>query len=631
MAVTALAISSAYSASTEWSRMSAPRHEKGLTPLDDEQEDGYIVFGYCRDYANGVGQSGTIRAAIEIPAATAAQWKGNKLTKVRIGFGVTKRKDITVYLTEALNKASFYDQPATITTMDGWNEITLDTPYEIDGSKFFIGFEYANCTQGEYPVGIDDAPTNISLGDNIYSASTGWDHIGPMFGNVCIQAVISGDNLPQNDIEIVDVAIPSMVKPTQEFNTRLAIINDGSRNVSSLDIACTLDGEKLEGYTYSLNKMPLKPGESGIVTISGLKTGVEGIDMVLEVNVEKINGSADENPENNVATARVSSFNTGFKRNIVVEEWTGNWCGYCPVGIVGMSYMRDKYGDDGFIGIAVHGNNGYNQTDPMVVSSYQPFLNTWAIIGYPGSVINRSLTMYPNKENLEEAFLELSKTDTYATISELTASYNDQQPQNLDVSASTEFVLPLKEGGYSLAFVITENNFGPYYQSNYFSREPGELGGWENYPVSKLWYYDEVARNITDWNGIKGSVPQTVDPLTPAKYSTTLSLANVKALRRCELTALLLNDRTGEIVNASRMSLRETGVETNIAEENVKVIANNSGLEIFGEYAHAEVYATDGRIAATASGSNMVSLTGGVYIVKVTDLSGISHIFKVRV
>ncbi len=53
-------------------------------------------------------------------------------------------------------------------------------------------------------------------------------------------------------------------------------------------------------------------------------------------------------------TGNILSLESGFKRNLVFEEGTGTWCGWCVVGYAGMEYMKETYGDKGFIGIAVH-------------------------------------------------------------------------------------------------------------------------------------------------------------------------------------------------------------------------------------------------------------------------------------
>ena len=48
-------------------------------------------------------------------------------------------------------------------------------------------------------------------------------------------------------------------------------------------------------------------------------------------------------------------------RNVVVEEFTGTGCGWCPRGLVGMEKLRQTFGDR-FIGIGIH---QYNSTDAM--------------------------------------------------------------------------------------------------------------------------------------------------------------------------------------------------------------------------------------------------------------------------
>ena len=137
-------------AAGDWQKKAMPSKVKSevLTRTDDASNNNSLIFGYCQGYEYGVGQAGTLKAAIEVPASAATQYKGAMLTKVRIGFGQANKNNITVYLSSTLNGKAFYEQAATITQQNGWNEITLETPYEITGEGFFIGYEYRNCGQG---------------------------------------------------------------------------------------------------------------------------------------------------------------------------------------------------------------------------------------------------------------------------------------------------------------------------------------------------------------------------------------------------------------------------------------------------------------------------------------------------
>ena len=589
-------------------------------PVQAAQETPSIIFGYCQGYTDGLGQTGNLQAAIEIPAETAKKWVGSQLTQVRIAFGMASKKDITLFLTTKLGGTAFYTQEVTIETTDGWNTVTLDTPYDIDGSKFFIGYKYNRCQQGEYPIGIDGVPTNSTLGDNI-ALNGNWEHIGSMFGNICIQAVISGDDLPMNDVAVTEVNSPVFVKPGEAFPAQAKITNQGAAPVENLDLEVSIGDRKIDGFTYEISQMPLGPGDAATIEFSGLSTPDEGINLPLTLTATAVNGQPDVTPEDNSSSIQLSSFNGGFKRNVVVEEWTGTWCGFCPRGIVGMAYMKETYGDDGFIGIGVHGDN-LPQKDPMTIAAYADFRNVFSVMGYPGCVMNRQYSMDPTKEDLEYYYKAIAPQNSYVRVSEVKADKIDDTAKTLQASASVEFVLPVRNGGFSLAFVLIENKVGPFAQSNYYAGGGyGKMGGWEQMAVNQYWYYDEVARNIVDCFGISGSIPATVEANTPASYSAPVSTSNVDDINNCELIALVLDDNSGEIMNAAKVALGDTKVSA-IESTVIDIIALRGAVEVSGDVAGATVYSVDGKAVGTLQGPGSLSLASGIYVVKALDTAG---------
>lgn len=612
--VLALTASGAFAG--EWQRpntLPAQKHEV-LTRADDATNDNTLIFGYCQGYAYGVGQAGTLKAAIEVPASSASLYKGANLTKVRIGFGEAKKNDITVYLSSTLNGKAFYEQSATITQQNGWNEITLETPYEITGEGFFIGYEYRNCGQGEYPIGFDDVVTNETLGDNIYVSSAGWDHVGFMFGNLSLQGVIEGSTLPQNQAAITDINVPFSVKPNAEFSITSTFANQGVKTITDVNCTVTVNGNVMENAKVIMSPSIVESGAYGKLTIQGLSCDKEVSDAEITVSISEVNGMPNESDIDS-SSAYTACFTEGVPRKMVVEEWTGTWCGWCVRGIVAMQYMREKYGDENFIGIAVHSG------DRMETNTYADFLNKYAVIGFPGSAINRSETTDPNTADLERIYKEIAKTQSYAEVTGLTADYSSEDDR-LNVNAQVNFLVPVENGDYSLAFVITEDNVGPYQQYNYYSGGAyGPMDGWEKYPMQQYWDFNEVARSITTCLGIEGSIPANVAPNTPVDYTTSLSLKGVLQLANCHLVALLLNGRTGEVINAEQISLYTAGVDNVEISDSITVTAERGSILVGGEYTACDVYSTDGkRVAGPVNGR--ADVAAGIYVVRVSDLNG---------
>lgn len=602
-----------FASGNSWESKGKESQKRQAPTRGAEDDEGYLVFGYCLGYANAVGQVGTLKAAIQVPDETAAELSGSQLTQVKIGFGTASSSKVTVYLSETLTSTPFYTQDVTLPVMNGWNVVKLDVPYEVTDKGFFIGYEYKNCRQGEYPIGVDEVITDNPYGDNVWA--NGWDHIGSMFGSVCVQGVFEGDNLPQNDVDIINVSVPFSVKPSSPFTVSAVIVNQGSNSIQDVGFDVMLDGKNVENVSCVLPEGKIAPGEFAEVEVSGITAEKEMTDLPISLILSKVNGVSNSNQANREATVYTACFNNGVKRNMVVEEWTGTWCGWCVRGIVGMDYMEKTYGDKGFIGIAVHSG------DRMEVASYGDFLNTWAIIGFPGCAINRSIETDPNMEDLENYFKEVTANQTYVDVTEIKAEYSNEDPRNLKVSAEVEFTAPVENGDYRIAFVVKENQVGPYGQSNYYAGSGVDMDGWQNYSENRMWLFDDVARRITDCNGIPGSIPADVEKNTKVNYATTMQISNVTKLSNCKLVAMVLNNRSGEIVNASSISLYETGV-SEIEESAVRISAERGGILVEGEITECSVYDMGGRFVGNAAAEKLIPVGSGVYVVRLTTADG---------
>jgi|GEM_PF-3438912 len=76
--------------------------------------------------------------------------------------------------------------------------------------------------------------------------------------------------------------------------------------------------------------------------------------------------------------------NAAGTQRVIVEEFTGTWCGWCPGGIQNVEDMVSVYGADKIIPIMVH--NG----DPMATAHEQKLAQFFKVGGYPNGMVNRS-------------------------------------------------------------------------------------------------------------------------------------------------------------------------------------------------------------------------------------------------
>ncbi len=154
---------------------------------------------YDGAHANNVGGVGatTAGAYIFFPATQCAAHNalGNTITKVKLFL----YQSIT-YITAAQLK--FYSNQSTMvysqpfSPAEGWNEITLTTPFPIPTTDLYIGYEIT--ITGGYPFGCDAGPLNPN-GNWLYHSMLGWTHLttlNPAFTyNWNIRAMVDGTPL----------------------------------------------------------------------------------------------------------------------------------------------------------------------------------------------------------------------------------------------------------------------------------------------------------------------------------------------------------------------------------------------------------------------------------------------------
>lgn len=548
-----------------------------------QTEEEALVFGYCGTYSSSLGSTDVKvteeKAAIEIPGELAKTWMGASLTKVNIGYGKSSEKEVTVFLSKSLETEPFYTQTATMSVEGGWNLVVLDTPYTITDEGFFVGYSTKVNSTSDKPIGMDNIKTSNPYGSYVNTYNE-WEEVGKFYGSVCLRISMVGDNLPQNSVETSALQLPALVEKGEPFYAEFKIFNDGVKTVNDITVDCLIDGLPVENPQVTLEEGPVKSGDVGMVKVSNLVSNETGKDLSVVIEVKEVNSQKEESYIDNKVQGTVDCAEKTYRQEMAVEEFTGTWCGWCPIGLVGMAYMKENYGSDGFNGIAVH--NG----DPMQVPSYSSFATTFSQGQYPSAMINRSVfILEPSIEVLSEYYMEITKFPTYAGVVSLEAVYlpgDDEKPGEVNVSSGVEFSFDEADAQYAMAYVIVEDNVGPYTQTNYFSGTD-ELEGWSNKPGKvEDTYYNEVARLIDTTYGIEGSVPATITANTVYSYQTALSCQDVENISECEVIALLLDKSTGMVVNSAKTKISNTnaGVDSVKNEDGKTMVYNLQGLKV---------------------------------------------------
>ncbi len=371
-----------------------------------------------------------------------------------------------------------------------------------------------------------------------------------VFTNVC--------STEGTDINLIDFIIPTKVA-AGGVEIKGIIRSERDTPISSFDVVYSLDGSDSEVATFDgLNLVFNETFEFVHPQIANLEVGEHEI----ELRVENINAQGDDDdPDNNSLEAAVLCVNEVFVKNVVYEEGTGTWCGWCPRGLVGLNTMGHNYTDGTWIGIGVH--NG----DPMTVAEYNQGIGGF-ISGYPSGVMNREFVYDPGLSTLEPAYL-LAKMEVPMGKIEITAKTWDEGSGELTLEATSNFAMDLTSTSFNLSLVVVESGMtgttSQWNQANYYSGGAyGDLIDWDGTNWANLpnpvpaadMVYNHVGRVLVGgWDGVPGIIPADVLYGTPYTYEFTYTLDEAFDPAAVDLVVMLIDDQTGIIVNAYQLAL----------------------------------------------------------------------------
>ncbi|MCH5242006.1 MAG: hypothetical protein J1F67_06240 [Muribaculaceae bacterium] len=618
-----------FSGKNDIKRIIGGRNQQGI--LTRTGEDTY-EFGYCagigQAFGFGEAYAGYVQEeAIEIPTYMSKGWEGMKITKMFIALGYTSNKKVNLYITKDLNGEAEMLQPATLKydaiSFDSsgqgvieqiWNEVELDEPYTIDGNPFYVGFQTQLTSGSSYPICTDYMYSDWNLGDYVglsigANGEMSYMHIGELYGNLCIRFEMQGEMTAQTDA-LPGVLFPDdMVLQGEEFSAGFTLLNIGQQMITDMDVTYTIGGEEATDVKvdlYGQGNGGVEFGKLGYVEVSGkAPEDVLGVNLPVVFTINKLIYDDEEVDFGEMLLSQMSIVPETYPRNVVAEEFTGTWCGWCPRGMVGMEYMDENYSDQGFIGIAVH----YN--DQMEASSYVDMVEVFSGGSFPSAVMDRSEYFDPSVESLEQLFAAYKELPTYVKVG-IKALYNEESNE-ITATATATLAAEQTDASYAFAFVVKENKVGPYTQTNYFAGGAnGEMPGWSDRGSKVSTTYDLVARYIDSGFGINNSMPSYIEGGKDYEYSVTIPVETIVNnindtdveidINNCYVVAMLLNTQTGVIMNAAQVSLEgQAGVEGIMAEP------------VNGLY---RVYNPQGiKVLETKDATLVNSLPKGIYII----------------
>ena len=503
------------------------------------------------------------------------------------------------------------------TPVEGQNAIKLDTPLSIPFQGYMIGYMFDNPAEDGntyLPRFNKTTSGGFFVFNETYTKGYWTSNSTKAIGNLAIRFHVKTPKWPENSV-VVDAqpSDPATTKVGETNAITLTIRNRGVKPVANVGVSIEVNGEKVQ-KTIPLAKALSGKGVQGTVKVS-LPAQNEAGACKVNMQLNKVNGfdNTTMNKHTDFSVEQTFVANSE-KRTVVIEEFTGTWCGWCPRGAVAMDLLEKQCGDD-YIGIAVH------NSDPMELEDYYDVLDHF-VDGFPCAAVNRQLANVDPYMGNQSGYPVTFKGTYYYTLGQkhltegtvaLTADWTDASRTAIKVNTETAFNINRTEAPYRLAFVLTSDNVTgegeDWLQANYYpgysSYYPGEdMAAFTaaNASNAVVMAYNHVAVACYEpYNGIEGSLNAEVKAGEVQKYSTTLDLSKFPLAQKSaklKVIALLINSRNHFFVNAAA-----TELENPTAISNASVAPSLQGV--------ARYNVNGMRIDAPVKGLNIMKMNDG--------------------
>lgn len=201
-------------------------------------------------------------------------------------------------------------------------------------------------------------------------------------------------------------------------------------------------------------------------------------------------------------------------KKVILEDFTGTGCGYCPRGTTYMDNIETSYPNA--IGMADHAYTASSKLNSYFSVAID---NGLSISSYPNGAVDRYLFSGQTTVGLSTS-LWTSKTSSRLLTSTpvsvgFTSTYNSTT-RLLDVTVTADFVAAAS-GDMRINCVLIEDSITGYPQSNYMGMgcsAPDPSSPWYNYPCSITNFEHNHVSKINlandDW-GTAGVIPASVN------------------------------------------------------------------------------------------------------------------------
>lgn len=515
-------------------------------PTEQTIECGYCTgtetaqYGWAQDCGNNHGE-----LAIRVLPEMLASFVGKPIT--RISFNSSNID----YVFISSPGIDYVVKQTVMEKSSRWTDVVLSEPYIITGDTLYIGIGAHDiiCTMAA----LDQDPTDEGFWYRVMGTDTSndmrpgvWESFAEreFYRPLPIKFYVSfsGGSL-LNDLAANKVSVVS--KGGDQYTFKAKVTNHSPKTVENYTVAWNIDGNVNGEKTFQTS---LVNNQSETITFD-VSAQLDGKNHRLNYAITRVNGQPDDVSFNSSGVVGFIAAKTVFPRKIVMEEATMTSLGSSVRGIEIIDRLSKDYPDN-FLPICIH-------QDEMDTKNYEPVLEKFPMI--PNSLVNR---IYTTPALLYDQVMDIVKIQNLYAEAKITPSAIFTATDSSSVAVTTETVFGFSDSddsAYRIAYVVMEDNVGPYTQLNSYSNAPNYednviMDGWIHKGPEIEMTYNHVARSVAGGtNGVDGSIPSTIKGGETYKYTYCFRLPdNIQSKKNVSIVTLLIDETNGEIINAGR-------------------------------------------------------------------------------
>ncbi len=239
----------------------------------------------------------------------------------------------------------------------------------------------------------------------------------------------------------------------------------------------------------------------------------------------------------NVITINVTAptVTTNFKHKVLVEEYSGTWCGNCPRILHAVDLLKQQ--TINAIVISTH----FTGTDPFINSDAIALATQQQISGVPNGRINRTITWNgPHDQNVNQVIGAIQASATAGLAISSTNSGG-----NLNITIGIGYTQDLV-GTAKLTVYLVEDKLSAT-QTNYSSNLYGGLSSIPNFQ------YNGILRKVI--SPVAGEVIPSIGANNTKNYTLSIP-SNISNITNAKIVAFITNSN-GTVVNVQEAKVGE--------------------------------------------------------------------------